>query len=292
MQEIAVFQDVDQFQPGRTFFACGYFAVRVVEAACENGKTPSLKPQQIAVAAEADYQHFDGSNGPSNRNGMSDQQLYDDLTERRIMFHALPKDMAWVRGFVRAGYAVIVGVAETSVFDKQLGRCPYDAWTPAGTHIFVVSGAGPQLNDVWCRDTANVDKAWKLRSGPRLYDVSRFQLTSATVVYLPWQHVPPPDFNPVAIATVHEFEPNDDDFQVSQIVRKDVALVAAYAIPQAWLRARWQHSYNFGPPLEPERGVTRNGTLYMEQQFSAARASWNSVTNKTIWYGATGPIFV
>ena len=82
---------------------------------------------------------------------------------------------------------------------------------------------------------------------------------------------------------------NDDDKQVWSLY-KPIALNELAAIEQGWLRARYQHGWNFGPPLENEHSVTRNGKSYMEQQFTAARASYEVETGTLTWWTANGPV--
>jgi len=82
---------------------------------------------------------------------------------------------------------------------------------------------------------------------------------------------------------------NDDDRQVWSLC-KPIALNEHAAIEQGWLRARYQHGWNFGPPLENEHSVTRNGKSYVEQQFTAARASYEVETGMLTWWTSNGPV--
>ncbi len=294
--ELAAFFDLNQFQRGKTGFACGYFAVWVALMAAKPGSTKS--PFSVAAAthnALNDYaEDHGGDNSASNHDGMSLEQLYHDLTQHHLNYRALHNPTpAQVVAWARSGYAVLVSIPETSVYDKVLGRNPYTAWTPSGNHIITLTGAGPQPLEGWFRDTASVDSSYTLRAGPRLYDVARMSFVSATVVFLPWQEVPPADFVPTASQSHPSMlEPTPDDVQVWHLLHSDIPLIAAHAIPQSWLRARWQRGMNFGVPMENEHVVERGGVLFMEQQFTAARASWNSKTNSTTWYTATLPLVV
>jgi len=84
---------------------------------------------------------------------------------------------------------------------------------------------------------------------------------------------------------------NSDDRQVWTLC-KDIPINEQSAIEQSWLRARYQRGWNFGPPLEPEHRVTRNSKSYIEQQFSAARASLDTTSNVLTWWTADGPVHV
>lgn len=84
---------------------------------------------------------------------------------------------------------------------------------------------------------------------------------------------------------------NADDRQVWMLY-KEIALNEPAAIEQGWLRARYQHGWNFGPPLENEHKVVRGSHTYIEQQFSAARASYEIETGLLTWWTANGPVRV
>lgn len=84
---------------------------------------------------------------------------------------------------------------------------------------------------------------------------------------------------------------NADDRQLWTLY-KEIALNEEAAIEKSWLRARYQHGWNFGPPLENEHKVVRGAHTYMEQQFSAARASYELQTGLLTWWTASGPVRV
>ena len=84
---------------------------------------------------------------------------------------------------------------------------------------------------------------------------------------------------------------NEDDRQVWTVCHPIIINEHA-AIEQSWLRARYQHGWNFGPPLENEHQVLRAGKHYVEQQFSAARASYELDTQLLTWWTANGPVRV
>ena len=69
--EIASFLDVNQFQPGRTQFACGFFACLVVKSMSPVGQHPTQTAQEMISQAEQWYVQFDGDNSTRNMDGMS-----------------------------------------------------------------------------------------------------------------------------------------------------------------------------------------------------------------------------
>jgi hypothetical protein len=94
---------------------------------------------------------------------------------------------------------------------------------------------------------------------------------------------PPPPQVPLSFS--------DDDRQVWMLCGK-ITINEHAAIEQSWLRARHQKGWNFGPPLEQEHAVQRGSKRYIEQQFSAARASWEVETGLLTWWTAHGPVRV
>ena len=94
---------------------------------------------------------------------------------------------------------------------------------------------------------------------------------------------PSPPITPLAF--------NEDDRQVWNVC-KAIIINEHAAIEQSWLRARYQRGWNFGPPLENEHSVLRAGKHCIEQQFSAARASYETETGLLTWWTASGPVRV
>ena len=104
--------------------------------------------------------------------------------------------------------------------------------------------------------------------------------------------VPPAPLPPKAPAPPPPVVPltfSDDDRQVWN-VWKAISINEHAAIEQAWLRARNQRGWNFGPPLENEHNVVRGGKTYTEQQFTSARASYEVETGLLTWWTASGPV--
>ena len=68
--EIASFLDVNQFQPDRTQFACGFFACAVIRSMALVGQHPTQTAQEMIAEAEQWYAQFDGDNSTRNMDGM------------------------------------------------------------------------------------------------------------------------------------------------------------------------------------------------------------------------------
>jgi len=98
---------------------------------------------------------------------------------------------------------------------------------------------------------------------------------------------PPPPTTPVPPMKPLVFD--EDDRQVWTVC-KAIVINEHAAIEQGWLRARYQRGWNFGPPLENEHQVIRADKRYIEQQFSAARASYEIETGLLTWWTANGPV--
>ena len=196
--EVANFLDVNQFQPGRTQFACGFFACAIVKAMAQVGYRPAQTAQEMIAEAESWYAQYDGDNSINNMDGMSLQQLYDLLVQIGLHFQAASLDNETLRAWLRLGYPVIVAGAENSFYDMELGdTIPYP-WHPSGSHIIVLTGVDPNGNFL-VRDSANVGDLYNvnsLRPGPRHYNAEKLRLVSATVVVPSWLPRPPAGFDP------------------------------------------------------------------------------------------------
>ncbi|MDQ6662685.1 MAG: hypothetical protein M3Z24_17185 [Chloroflexota bacterium] len=196
--EIATFQDVDQFQPGRSQFECGFFAVAIVKAMNEVGKPPTQSGGETIAEAEIWYAQYNGNNSTSNEAGMSIQQLYDLIVQVGLHFQSSPTDIEMIRAWIRLGYPVIIAGAETGMVDIGLGGVVPYPWRPSGSHIIVLTGVTVNGNFL-VRDPANCTNLYdskSLRPGPRTYDASRLQLLSATVIVPSWLPRPSADFDP------------------------------------------------------------------------------------------------
>jgi hypothetical protein len=196
--EIAAFHDVDQFQPAKTQFACGFFSCALVKAMAPVGQTPVQTVGEMIAEAEQWYAQDNGDDAPDNTNGMTLQELYDLLVQIGLHFQASSTDAPTLRAWLRLGYPLIVAGAETGFYDLGLGDAVPYPWTPSGSHMLVLTGVASDGNFL-VRDPANVTSLSNpnaLRPGPRKYDASRLQLSSATAVVPPWRPRPPAGFDP------------------------------------------------------------------------------------------------
>ncbi|HZS78199.1 MAG TPA: hypothetical protein VFA41_16425 [Ktedonobacteraceae bacterium] len=196
--EVATFADVDQFQPGRTQFACGFFCCAIVKSMTPVGQKPSQTLQEMIAEAEQWYARYNGDNSIRNMDGMNLVQLYDLLTQIGLHFQATGTDRDLLRAWLHLGYPVIVAGEESSFRDLELGSAVPYPWHPSGNHIIVLTGVRHD-NNFLVRDPANVTDLYNphtLRPGPRAYDAAKMQLISATVVVPPWLPRPPANFDP------------------------------------------------------------------------------------------------
>lgn len=196
--EVATFLDVNQFQPGRTQFACGFFACALVKAMAPPGKAAEQNAQEMIAEAEGWYAQYDGSYAATNMDGMSLPQLYALLAQIGLHYVTASLDSETLRAWLQLGYPIIVAGAESCFCDMALGGTVPYPWHPAGNHIIVLTGVTLEGNFL-ARDPANVSDLYdprSLRPGPRIYDAAKMQLVSATVVVPAWLPTPPADFDP------------------------------------------------------------------------------------------------
>lgn len=206
--EIAEFAEVDQFVPGKTQFACGFFACAMALSMAPVGQPPTLTPQQIIGKAEEWYLQFKGEDNPWSQGGLTTEEEYRLLHQIGLHYQETANDINVVERWIEAGYPALISVVETSVFDLDLGCNPYTAFTPKGLHMILATGVTSDGN-VLCRDSAsctNLGDPNTLRPGPRKYKAANLQLYSAVVVVPPWLPRPasgaPPALPPQEIATM------------------------------------------------------------------------------------------
>ncbi len=187
--EVAVFKDDDQFATGQSQDKCGPEAVAVFWHSTKPGTNNPYTAADIHQMAASDYIRFIGPDVTSDHNGTSNQTLYDMLAYHHFAYKIGPADITWVKGWLAAGYPVIIGVVESSVHDQGLGGSnPYNWDTTGLTHVIIATGPGA-ANELLCRDTANIGTGGP-RPGPRRYDATKLQLISATMVVPSWLPVP------------------------------------------------------------------------------------------------------
>lgn len=189
--EIAKYVDDDQFGFGQSPDKCGPEAVAQYWHSTRPDQNNPYTASQIHAQASSLYVHFIGPDVASDQNGTGNQTLYNmlDFVGFKDRHLALPLDVHTISAWLEEGYAVIVGFAEESAHDVELGRNPYQNWNPAGL-FHIINLTGVDNNGDWLvRDTANLEPNGALRAGPRHYKTS-LQLTSATLVAASWMPVP------------------------------------------------------------------------------------------------------
>ena len=249
--EIASFLDVNQFQPGRTQFACGFFACSVVKSMAPVGQHPTQTAQEMIAEAEQWYAQFDGDNSTRNMDGMSLQQLYNLLAHIGLRYRASATNSDVLRAWLRLGYPVIVAGAESSFHDLALGDSVPYPWHPSGNHIIVLTGVAP-YDSFLVRDTANVTDLYNpgsLRPGPRRYDAAKMQLVSATVVIPAWLPVPPEGFDPLKETFVPVVPPGWRDDGATLTAPNGHRVVRGF---REYVLANHWHPANM--PLQEEQG--------------------------------------
>lgn len=205
---IAEFVPVSQFQPGRSEFECGAFAV-ALNMRSTNANTPNTYDLTKLVAwAEAEYAKYTGSNGPANNAGVSIGDMHGMLKDTQSdpnpashlhwwdIVSITPgstqeHDIAEIKAALQHGYPVIATVSEASVYDYDLGKNPY-WWGPSGNHIITYVGIGAN-GELLAVDPANVIEGdgnlqtpKQVQPWPRRYDISRIDNQWCTIIGHSW----------------------------------------------------------------------------------------------------------
>jgi hypothetical protein len=184
--EVVNCTEIDQFEPGKSEFQCGYVACLMAKSMAKNGEPPTLTAAQVTAQSEDWYQRYDGPNVGSNTNGMSLQQEYDLLQALGLHYQSIDMNSTAIALWIRAGYPVIVAVGEASVVDIDVGGNPYP-WHASGNHVIVLTGVDG--GNFLVRDSANCTNLYdpnSLRPGPRRYVANQLTLVSATAIVPPW----------------------------------------------------------------------------------------------------------
>lgn len=128
--EIATFRDVDQFQPAKTQFACGFFSCALVKAMAPVGQVATQTVAEMIAEAEQWYAQVNGDASISNTDGMTLQELYALIVQIGLHFQAANTDAHTLRSWLNLGYPVVVAGAETGFYDMGLGDVVPYPWTP------------------------------------------------------------------------------------------------------------------------------------------------------------------
>lgn len=218
---VANYVPVTEFQPGRSEFECGAFAV-ALNGRAENYNKPNTNSAANLISwAEDAYFDTTGSNGPSNTAGASIDNMHTMLKWTQDPHRytgsgplhwwdissigpnsTQSNDIGQIKAALEHGYPVIATVTEASVFDVDLGRNPY-WWGPSGNHILTWVGIAPDGN-LLAVDPANVIRGdgnlqtpKQVQSWPRKYDIKRIANLWATIIQPSW--LPPiPSANPLS----------------------------------------------------------------------------------------------
>ncbi len=291
--EIATFRDVDQFQPAKTQYACGFFSCALVKTMTPVGQVAAQTAAEMIAEAERWYAQDNGNDALSNTNGMTLQELYDLIVQIGLHFQASSTDAQTLRAWLKLGYPVVVAGAETGFYDMGLGDVVPYPWTPGGSHIIVLTGVATDGNFL-VRDPANVTDLSNpnaLRPGPRKYDAQRLQLSSATAVVPSWRPRPPTGFDP----TQSDFVPvvpggwRDDGSTLTAPNGHRVILgFRRYVLTQTWdatnLPLQEEHGRS---PLEESNPALGSGT---QQIFTRAMLEWT--TRRGVFAAEMGPELV
>jgi len=187
--EVAVFVgDVSQLEPGETEDACVAFSASMIWHSVQPGKQNPYTPEDVDKLADNWYAKLTGS--IDNSNGLSLDQLHTMLDGMGLKWEDIPlshnaSDDDKVRAALRAGKPVCICAAESSFFDVQLGRVPYQWDTTPFNHCLVATGLTPDGVNVYVRDTVEVGQAFPPAS-QRVYDLGKMQYVSLTAVIPSW----------------------------------------------------------------------------------------------------------
>jgi hypothetical protein len=206
---IANFLPTSEFQPGKSEFECGAFAVSLCGRATNYNISNGNDPQRVIQWAEEEYAKTTGSNGPSNMIGASiddmhvmlkDTQTHASVVSPPNILHwwdivsitansTQGNDIGQIKAAIEHGYAVIATVSESSVHDVQLGKNPY-WWGASGNHILTYVGIS-KTGNLLAVDPANVYQSdlqgvTKPLPWPREYDIRYLDNSWATIVKFPW----------------------------------------------------------------------------------------------------------
>jgi hypothetical protein len=204
---VANYREVPQFQPGKSEFECGAFAVSLNWRATAPDKTNVNNIASLIAYAEALYAMVTGSNGANNTAGVSIDDMHRMIKDTQkhpngppmLHYWDMPitantkqaDDIARIKTALQHGYPVIATVTESSIYDVDLKRNPY-WWGPSGNHIITWVGIADDGN-LLAVDPANVIQGdgnlqtkKTPQSWPRKYDIKNVQNTWATTVQMPW----------------------------------------------------------------------------------------------------------
>ena len=288
--EVATFQDVDQFQPAKTQFACGFFSCAIVKAMAPVGQVPTQSQAQMIAEAEQWYAQYNGDNSLGNESGISLEELYDLIVQIGLHFQASRMDLQALRAWLNLGYPVLVTGDETGFYDLGLGDVVPYPWRPAGSHAIVLTGVTADGNFL-VRDPANVtdvSNPRSLRPGPRKYDAQKLQLNSATAVVPSWKPRPPAGFDPtqsnLVLGIPHGWQDDGVTLTASN-GHKVVKSFRQYVLIHTWASTNLPlQEENMRDPLEETNPSLGSG---LQQIFNWTTLEWTET--RGVFEAWTGP---
>jgi len=288
--EIVDVTEADQFPPGKTQFACGFYACAMACTMSQPGQPPSMSANQVSASAESWYAQYNGDNGLGNMYGMSTEQEYELLQQIGLHYQAIAPAIQQVIAWLKVGYPVLLAVTEPSVLDLALGNNNPYPWTPAGNHMILATGVTGSGN-LLVRDSANCTNLTNpnsLRPGPRTYNASTLQLVSATVVVPPWRPRPA-DQTPFTVPLVLPAGWSDDG--TTLLAPNGIGVVRGfrlYILQQVWDAANVPLApESRANPVEFSNPASGSGTrqLFIDTDlgYTAARGVYEIHVGREFW---------
>jgi hypothetical protein len=288
MVEVASIQEIDQMQPGKSQFMCGFACVMMALSMAPYGHRPILSTGEVISKMEEAYAQYDGSNDSANMDGMSVQQEYDLLHQVGLHYQAIALDSSACVGWLQSGYPVSVACAEASVVDSDLGGNPYP-WGAAGNHVILLTGLDGQGNYL-VRDSANCTDLYdpnSLRPGPRRYVIDQLQLVSATVIVPPWLTQPESAIPPSQGGKVMPDTTNQMIVDMYSSMETFWQKVYGTPLPKRGsgiFNSAYHSAQNRGVPLGPEYPtVDTRGVAVVAQNWSGGVCHWYPLTGVAVW---------
>lgn len=219
--EVCDINDVSQFWPDKTQFACGFYGAGMIRFAGRPANGPAGTALDIKAWAEKEYIVKFGSADASMTSGVTladehtlivkalqsnpDNIHYQDLNATSSTNQM--NDIDNIRSALQSGYPVVVSIAEVSVYDMELKGSPY-TWATAGLlHVFVITGMTTDGNYL-VHDQANVVGNLKgtntPRPSPRIYDASKLNVQWAIMARMPWLVAFPTNWSPTTGIPVNQ----------------------------------------------------------------------------------------
>lgn len=287
---------ISQFYPGKTEFACGFYAAGMIRYAGRPGAGPAGTSIQVEAWADMQYLKEYGEDGANQLGGVSiddEHRLLKDALPQSAPFHyqdldispgsSQVQDMEQVRGALSSGYPLVATVTEVSIFDKELGRNPY-FWGAAGTHVLVITGRTPE-GDLLVHDSANVSGSLQGPNtplpSPRTYDGTRIALQWATMCRMSWLAPFPEKWNPLTGSSLNGLPDTFNEMVVALWQLTGEIYPRGTGIFAAWRNDLISGLFR-GHPLSAETpSVDRQGNSVIYQAFSKYTCLWQN--GKAIW---------